>query len=489
MSANLSNIVTSNTFGVWINRTNDIITELESVIQLGGNPTDNANGNIYINGDVISTANVVSDVIKPFNTSIGANKVTIDSVTELNGNSTIDGTLTVSNEGSGDTEIELADTGVASWVISTNNSNVFKILTADGLNGISMDTTTDTFALLNLKLSADSFPDSVEADVTGDLTGDVKNADGTVIIASGDDLTEATFTGTANNANYVSSLQNASAENQFDSDDIDEGETNQFFTTARARNSFTGGTGVTITSGSIAIDQDVGTTSDVTFNSVSVSQVRGGDSQIAVADNSIQLRPSGNTTLTATETGGTLGGTWAIDILSLDSISVGEVKSGNSLITIANNSVQIKPNDTVMLSAGITGGSMYGAWTVNDLSGGTAAALDVRGAIRAEDDITAFYNFSDINLKENIVGIDDALNKVNAISGYTFNYKNRPDTRVSGVIAQEMQEVLPETVYEVEENLAVRYDGIVPLLIEAIKELSAEVNELKNKKCSCGSCE
>ena len=439
MSANLSNIVTSNTFGVWINRTNDIITELESVVQLGGNPTDNANGNVYINGDVISTANVVSDVIKPFNTSIGANKVTIDSVTELNGNSTIDGVLTVSNEGSGDTEIALADAGTATWKIIATDSGQFKIETADGLSGVSFDPSTDIASFTNLKLNQDALPDSASfsGGVSAVLTGDIKNNDGTVILSNGDDSTEATFDGTANNANYVSTLQNSSGANQFDTDDIDEGSSNQFFTTARARNSFSQGTGVTITDGQISIDQDVGTTNDVTFNSVALSEVRG----------------------------------------------------GNSRIDIANNSVQLKPNDVAILTTGITGGAMYGAWTVNDLSGGTAAALDVRGAIRAEDDITAFYNFSDINLKENIVGIDDALNKVNAISGYTFNYKNRPDTRVSGVIAQEMQEVLPETVYEVEENLAVRYDGIVPLLIEAIKELSAEVNELKNKKCSCGSCE
>ena len=100
--------------------------------------------------------------------------------------------------------------------------------------------------------------------------------------------------------------------------------------------------------------------------------------------------------------------------------------------------------------------------------------------------ITAFGSFSDRRLKENIVKIKNPLDKILQISGYTFNYigDNKPMT---GVIAQEIEEVLPEVVYEAEaidgtSAKAVRHGNIVGLLIEAIKELKAEVEELKKDK-------
>lgn len=438
MSKSLQPIVNSNTFGVWIERTNDIVTELETVVQLGGNSTDNANGSVYINGDIISTANVVVDVIKPFDTVLGANKVTIDSETVLNGNSLVDGILTISNEGSGTTKLELADNGTATWEIVTNNSNLFTIQTADSLTALTLNSTTNELTLTNLTIDADILPSSATFvdGITGPLTGDVKNEDGTVILENGSDSVEATFNGTANNANYVSSLQDSSGANQFDSDDIDEGSTNQFFTTTRARGAFSQGTGVSISSGEISIGQAVGTTNDVTFNKVTTGTVTGSSSTLTLATNSVKLSPGGNDRVTA----------------------------------------------------GTTGGALYGAWDIYDISGGTGASLEVRGVIRSDSDITAFYNFSDIKLKENIDPIEGALDKVSALNGYTFNYKNKPDTRVAGVIAQELIQVLPEAVYDVVDNetdeasLAVRYDSVIPLLIEAIKDLKAEVEELKKSR-------
>jgi hypothetical protein len=111
-----------------------------------------------------------------------------------------------------------------------------------------------------------------------------------------------------------------------------------------------------------------------------------------------------------------------------------------------------------------------------------AGTLGVAGAITSEGDITAFGSLSDITLKENIQPIENALDKVSKIRGVTFNYIDKPDERVPGVIAQELQEVLPEAVYETENGkLAVRYDNTIALLLEAIKELKEEVEELKGK--------
>jgi hypothetical protein len=104
--------------------------------------------------------------------------------------------------------------------------------------------------------------------------------------------------------------------------------------------------------------------------------------------------------------------------------------------------------------------------------------------VRAAGDITAFYNSSDANLKENIKPIDFALQKVLQLTGYTFNYIGKPEPELVGVIAQELERVLPQAVYEIEhENgikyKAVRYELITALLIQAIKDLKEEVDKLK----------
>ena len=105
----------------------------------------------------------------------------------------------------------------------------------------------------------------------------------------------------------------------------------------------------------------------------------------------------------------------------------------------------------------------------------------MNGTIETNDDIIAF-SASDQRLKNNITPIPNALDKVLSISGNTFdwNEKSEKEGNDVGVVAQEILEVLPEAV-AIRDNgyLAVRYEKLVPLLIEAIKELKVEINELK----------
>ena len=105
-------------------------------------------------------------------------------------------------------------------------------------------------------------------------------------------------------------------------------------------------------------------------------------------------------------------------------------------------------------------------------------ALDVSGSIRATGTV---LQSSDERLKENIYPIDNSLDRINAIDGVYFNWKDKEE-RNAGVIAQQVQKVLPEVVSEDKNGyLNVDYGGIVPLLLEAIKELESRVNELENK--------
>jgi hypothetical protein len=108
--------------------------------------------------------------------------------------------------------------------------------------------------------------------------------------------------------------------------------------------------------------------------------------------------------------------------------------------------------------------------------------LDVEGSVVAHS-----ATVSDINLKENIVQVTDAISKVQQLNGYTFNYK-KDGRSGAGIIAQEVEKVLPSAVRKTEilghdgEYLIVEYDQLTALLIESIKELKAEIDELKNNK-------
>jgi len=113
-------------------------------------------------------------------------------------------------------------------------------------------------------------------------------------------------------------------------------------------------------------------------------------------------------------------------------------------------------------------------------------SVDNAGNIVTVGNITAFGSVSDITRKENVVKISNALDKIKQVSGYTYNYIG-DDTPMTGVVAQEFEEVLPEVVYETVSldgttSKAVRHGNIVGLLIEAIKELEAKVEELRKNQ-------
>ena len=171
--------------------------------------------------------------------------------------------------------------------------------------------------------------------------------------------------------------------------------------------------------------------------------------------------------------------THEIYVASIDNLGNGgglENIMYRNVVNTMTSSAKIKFGTITLINNGSTG-----TWTHN-------GTFQVSGAIRASGDITAFTSVSDVRLKENLEIIPEALAKVGELNGYTFNYKDRPEDRISGLIAQDLEKVLPEAVYDLEEKSqdgdnykAVRYDTVIPLLVEAIKELTQEVNTLKAK--------
>jgi len=162
----------------------------------------------------------------------------------------------------------------------------------------------------------------------------------------------------------------------------------------------------------------------------------------------------------------------ALDTLNELAAAMGD--DANFATTMTNNLAgKASTGTTISAGNGLSGGG--------DLSGNRTLSMsgNFTGSFTASGDITAY---SDENLKYNIQTIDGALGKVEGIRGVTWNRKE-DDSRATGVVAQELEAVLPEAVHTDAEGMkSVAYGNITGLLIEAVKELSAQVAELKANK-------
>jgi len=147
--------------------------------------------------------------------------------------------------------------------------------------------------------------------------------------------------------------------------------------------------------------------------------------------------------------------------------------TGSAVVT--TDLVQVTPAPYTRIDSNVAvGGSDLFVDTVNSRVGiGTTdpgTALDVVGDIRASANITAY---SDRRLKSDIEKIENALDKVCTLGGYTYTMKGQ---KYTGLIAQEVLEVLPEAVTGSEEtNYALAYGNMMGLIVEAIKELKEKV--------------
>lgn len=166
-----------------------------------------------------------------------------------------------------------------------------------------------------------------------------------------------------------------------------------------------------------------------------------------------------------------------------------------STLNIVNNGASPKMTflDSGYVGIGTTAPNttlqVAGSCKLNVSLGVGTDASGTTGEIRATDNVTAYYS-SDIALKENISPIGNALDKLSQISGVEFDWtKDYIDDHGGedgyfvrkhdvGVIAQEIKKVLPEVVAERQDGtLAVRYEKIIALLIEAVKELKGKLGE------------
>ncbi len=112
-----------------------------------------------------------------------------------------------------------------------------------------------------------------------------------------------------------------------------------------------------------------------------------------------------------------------------------------------------------------------------------AGNLSVNGSITSQNDITAFYT-SDKRLKNNIIKINNSNDVINNLNGYTYDWDEKSGKigKGTGIIAQEVKELIPSAVRENQDGyLSVDYVQLIPHLIEEVKSLNNRIKTLENK--------
>jgi hypothetical protein len=170
----------------------------------------------------------------------------------------------------------------------------------------------------------------------------------------------------------------------------------------------------------------------------------------------------------------------AVDLTAGAGLTGGGTIAANRTFNIgAGTGVTVNANDIAIGQAVATSSDVR-----FDSIGVNTAAPGTSGVIRAASDIIAFYS-SDERLKDNVVEIDNAVEKVESLRGVEFDWNDKQEIYEGhdvGVIAQDVEKVLPELVENRDNGYkAVKYEKLTALLIQAVKELSAKVKELENK--------
>ena len=415
MAQDLGNITTSQTFQNWFNKTNDIVDLLASNVMTAAPGNSTTTGSATITGN-FTAANVIGSTKISTNT---IESVSSDTPVNVNGAFKVTGsaqlTTTFLNSAGAQTRYT---NGSLSWDVGLENSNPgnFIINTGVAPNKFSLSTA-GTLTVPN-------------AVVTGSLT--------------------------------VGSLTIGAGGAGLSTDDVTEGSSNLYHTTARARAAFSAGDGINLSAtGVISFDGQ-------------------GELDTYKGNKFIPTGSFASATSNAYIAGGLLSGAPAgqLNVLS------GSVVSTPLYWFQAGIQVDgyMKVTGNIESDANITsdGGIIYVK------TGSTIrASIDQSGNGFFTGDVTTNGSASDERLKENIKPLEKGLETIEQIKTYTFNYKARPQDTHPGVIAQEIEKLVPEVVYDIEMEdgiyKAVRYQQLVPLLINAIKDLSEKVNVLENK--------
>ena len=415
MAQDLGNITTSQTFQNWFNKTNDIVDLLASNVvtaAAGGSTTTGSatlTGNLTA-GNVIGSTKISTNTIEAISSNTPVN---VNGAFKVTGSAQL--TTTFLNSAGAQTRYT---NGSLSWDVGLENSNPgnFIINTGVAPNKFSLSTA-GTLTVPN-------------AVVTGSLT--------------------------------VGSLTIGAGGAGLSTDDVTEGATNLYHTTARARAAFSAGDGINLSATGVISFDGQGELDTYKGNKfIPTGSYQAADSNAYMAGTILAGVPAGTFNVLSGSTVSTPL-YWFQAGIQVDGYMkvTGNIES-DANITSDGGIIYVKTGSTIKASIDQSGNGFF------------------------TGDVTTNGSASDERLKENIKPLEKGLETIEQIKTYTFNYKARPEDTHPGVIAQEIEKLVPEVVYDIEMEdgiyKAVRYQQLVPLLINAIKDLSEKVNVLENK--------
>lgn len=438
-----------------------IFAQSVAITQTGGAFTGNLSGNVTattvaagtVTGTSITALNGFSGNLltaaQPNITSVGAlTGLSVSGVTSLSGTATLNGAAIATIS------------GTASFT-SINNTPIGNLTPSfGGFTTITANTSIQAPAIGNVTPGTGAFTTLTTGGLQAKSIGNVTPGTAFFTTATATTVNAATIGNVG--ATLTGTIQTASQPNITGVGAISAGTWNGSIVQPTY-----GGTGVnngsnTLTvSGSYTLNQRVDSGAAPTFTGTNFSSIP----NAALSNNSITI---GGTVVS-------LGGSY-----SLSSSTVTAITGTANQISASAGTGSV----TLSLPQNVHTGSNF---QVNSLGVG-AASTDTTGEIRATNNITAYY--SDDRLKTRLGKIENALDKVDQLTGFYYEANETAQAlgyevkREVGLSAQDTNAVMPEIVAPApidDQYLTIRYEKFAPLLVEAIKELRVEINEIKAK--------
>ena len=216
------------------------------------------------------------------------------------------------------------------------------------------------------------------------------------------------------------------------------------------------------------------TTSSITSGELCVNLTDGiafstnGSVVFELGANNTNVNITGNATIKGIVAGGSIGSNGQYLTSNGTSVSWATVSGGGATLT-AN------ATDTQTYYLGMSN-AVSGSWTNAVIDTTHMNFVPSTGTLS----VTIFNSLSDINFKKNIKPIKKPLTTINKMNGVSFEWKHY-DEKSYGVIAQDLEKILPELVSETDGRKSVNYLAIIGFLIEGIKELDKRVKILEQK--------